>query len=770
MAISPRIELCLLGRFAARLATVTPRIVQISAPKRRAVLAYLAMQPSLMETRERLAALLWGDGSDKQARQSLRQCLVALRRELAPVEAELLVIERDAVGLRPDLVKVDARELLDLAASVETASTEGAFALYRGEFLDGLDLGPEPFVDWVRGERAKLAAAAARVFESYALRQDKAGYGAQAVVAAERLVALDPLREHAQRLLLRLQARHCGRDAALTYAGTMHGLLRHELGAEPEPETTALIDEIRRGVVAAAGPIAARPLGAATTTAILAELAAPSTERIGTERGLDVLRSAASRWSMRRLAVSGFLIGILATGGFLGVSLISADRGLSRRSNEALATPAADNTGWRSPLIAGVRADQGALSSQGVSALVVLPFVSESPERSQERNREQVLADRMTDDLINDLSHVPALRVISRATSRLYRGHLIDVAAVGAELGVRYVIEGSVQLQGSAMRVNVSLTSPATRLQVWSERFERGQVDRFAMQDEISQSIARQLHVRVLTAEDERRPPDTTSASPGVDELVSSGWAAMLRIGATGTTSGADGYFERALQREPDNVSALTGLGAYNVSVVAMFLVADTDPYLARAEAALDSAIKIKPRASLAHYFRGILYKARGQPHSALDSFRTVLALNPSFAPSYAQTGHVLSRIGRLDRAMDYVRYAIRLSPKDPNLGLWSLFGGQIELERGHDAEAMEWLSRAAALDARGPFMHASLAAAFALRGDKAEAAREAGEVRRLVPWITPERMVGRLVGLSDTGSEPKRLLQGLRMAFAAQF
>jgi hypothetical protein len=98
------------------------------------------------------------------------------------------------------------------------------------------------------------------------------------------------------------------------------------------------------------------------------------------------------------------------------------------------------------------------------------------------------------------------------------------------------------------------------------------------------------------------------------------------------------------------------------------------------------------------------------------------------------------------------------------------LFGGQIELELGHDDDAMEWLSRAAALDPRSPFMHASLAAAFALRGDMADAAKEAGEVKKLVPWITADRMVERLVGLSNDGSEPRRLLQGLRMAFASQF
>jgi tetratricopeptide (TPR) repeat protein len=197
-----------------------------------------------------------------------------------------------------------------------------------------------------------------------------------------------------------------------------------------------------------------------------------------------------------------------------------------------------------------------------------------------------------------------------------------------------------------------------------------------------------------------------------------------------------------------------------------MFLLADPQPRLERGEALLRRAIAVSPQISLAHFYLGMLEKNRARPRAALAAFTKVLELNPSYAPAYAQVGHVLSRIGQLNEAMEHVRYAIRLSPKDHAAGVWTLFGGQIELELGHDDLALEWLSRAAELTPRSPFAQASLAAAYALRGDHANASRHAAEVRRLAPTLTLERMRERLVGLSENGGEPRRLLEGLRLAF----
>lgn len=761
-----RFELRLLGRFAASAEGEPPRLLVIPAPRRRALLAYLAMQPAYAESRERLADLLWGDRFDKQARQNLRQLIAQLKKDLEPAAPDLLIIERDTVGLRPEGLGVDARELLTLAASNDAGAAERGAALYRGPFLDGIDVDAEAFTEWLCAQRSRIAGAAARVIEAQALAEDRANRGAEAIAAAERLVALDPGAEPAHRLLIRLEARHRGRDSALARAASLAARLRTEVDASPDAETMALLDSIRRGEVESAPRTLAAPALTAgpmeSPGAKVAPIAVSATARASPVAEAPMISTpplfqrhgwAAAPFMRRRMGRGG--AAVLGVVGLLLVGVAAYDLLFPARSIGAQA-----GTGWRSPHIPGAGVDRAALARQGLYAIVVLPFTADGESTDAEKG----LADRITGDLINDLSRVPALRVISRATSRLYKDKPVDVAALGTELGVRYVVEGSVQRQGDRVRINIGLTDASSRIQVWSERFERPVAERFAVQDEIARGLARHLHVGVLTNEDNRRAPGT---DPQIDDLLARGWASMLRISVTGTNSGADRDFEAVLKRDPDNVSALTGLGAYHASVVAMFLVKETAPHLEKAETYLARAVKLQPNASLPHYFTGILHKTRGRPQEALKSFTRTVELNPSFAPAYAQIGHVLSRIGRLPEALDHVRYAIRLSPKDPNLGLWSTFGGQIELELGNDRAAIDWLTKAAALDPRSPFIRAALAAAHMLQGDKATAAKFVEETRALAPWLTLERMIERLAGLSEAGHEPKRLLQGLRLAFA---
>lgn len=773
MAGAVRITLRLFGRFAATVENGAVRVVQISAPMRRGLLAYLAMQPGYAETRERLATLLWGDRSDKQARQNLRQSLLQLRKEFEPFGAFPLIIDRETLGLDPALVTVDAREFLALARSDDLSDLERAVRLCAGPFLDGVELDTEGFSDWLRAERTRVETAAAGLFEKYAAGQDAAGNGEEAIREAERLVGLDPLGENAQRLLLRMLARHRGREAALGQAQAFTRLLQSELDAEPEPETAALIADIKSGAVATIAP---RPAAAPPRRKLAPDEAPPTLDRApppfpvtasALAAGALVAkprpaagRSAIAAWTAAG-AASVALVAVLMLARGTAVRLEPSDA----RAVATAANPTSDQASWRSPsILSGASAEKAGLTGQGVYAIVVLPFTTVGGGQGPE----QQLADRITGDLINDLSRVPALRVIARQTSQLYAGRPTDVAAIGAELGVRYLVEGDVQLQGERMRINVALIDTLSRLQVWSERLERAVEERFAAQDEIARSLARHLHVNVMAAEEERRAAPR-SGDPEIDDLLAKGWAGILRFFELGATSGADRYFEEVLKRRPTNGSAMLGLAGYNIGLVAQFLVAEREPYLSRAEALLERILKINPRSSLANYYCGILHKVRGEPNEALAAFAIVLGLNPSFAPAYANAGHVMSRTGRLTEAMEHVRYAIRLSPKDPTLGNWSLYAGEIELERGNDDAALEWFKRSVEINPRSPFNHAALAAAHALRGDKVAAERHAMLLKDIAPWLTRDRMVERVVGMSTKGAEPHRLLEGLRKAFPAE-
>ena len=741
-----RIRLQLFGRFAASIVEPAPRLVQIAGRHRRALLAYLAMRPGYEETRERLAALLWGESADKQARQNLRQALLLLREDFSPAGIDPLKIERDIVGLDPARVAVDAREFLALAESNDIADLERALALHSGEFLDGLDLDIEAFEEWKRAERARIAAAAT-AFGKLANLHDRAGNGPQAVRALEKLVTLDPLNEERQRSLLRLLARHRGRDAALAQAETFARKLRDELGATPEPATAAFIEEIRQRATSSEPPAASAPHR-------ISSLSPAETALAASRRSTWLPQRAVLGWSAAAVVLLALTLGLLRA---------------SDRAERAAAgpTPAAniDEQSWRSPsILPGVAVDQAALARQGAHAVLVLPFAADAAGGVSV----QALADRMTSDLVNDLSRVQGLRVISQQTSRLYRDRATDVAVIGAELGVRYVVEGRLQIQGSTVRINVGLTDTTTRLQVWSDRFEREQSERFAAQDEIVRSIARHLHVTVLTMEADRRAP-ISAGDPKVDDLIAKGWSEIIRIFEFGAASAAGQYFEEALKLQPTNGGAMLGLAGYHVAVVATFVVEDTRPHIEQAELLLARVLKLNPRTVMGNYYQGVLHKVRGDPHAALAFFTKCLEINPSFALAYANAGHTMSRIGRLQDGIEHVRYAIRLSPKDPNLGSWSLYAGEIELELGHDDAALEWLKRAVALNPRQPFNQAALAAIFALRGDKPNAAKHAAEVKAIAPWLTLDRMLERVIGLSEAGHRPGRLVEGLKLAFAPQ-
>ena len=238
------------GRFTVTESEADPRAILISTRKGAAIIAFLAMQPGYFATRGQLATLLWGDRSDELARQNLRQCMATLREELAAAAPGILIVERDAVGLRERSVIVDAVEFAALGDSYALSTLERAVALYQGEFLAGAGVEADTFVDWLAGERGRLQGIAARVLERYVEKTNALGDGQKAIDAGQRLVALDPLREDWQRLMLRLYARYQGRDAAIGQARALAALLRKELDVDPSPATTALIADIERGATA----------------------------------------------------------------------------------------------------------------------------------------------------------------------------------------------------------------------------------------------------------------------------------------------------------------------------------------------------------------------------------------------------------------------------------------------------------------------------------------------------------------------------------------
>jgi DNA-binding SARP family transcriptional activator len=193
--------------------------------------------------REQLADLLWEVREKRDIRHNLRQSLVDLRRAMEPFPG-LVVVERDTVTLNSAFCRTDA---VEFARMIDSGDLKQAAMLYTGDFLKNLNVRTEMFGDWLRGERSRLGGLAERLFELTAQSALQSGEGQRALIAAEKLVARDPLREDWQRLLMQVYARFSGRHRAIAHAREVFALLKRDLDVAPEPETVALLAQIREG-------------------------------------------------------------------------------------------------------------------------------------------------------------------------------------------------------------------------------------------------------------------------------------------------------------------------------------------------------------------------------------------------------------------------------------------------------------------------------------------------------------------------------------------
>lgn len=213
--------------------------------KSRALLAYLALQPGHSQSREKLAALLWGGSTDSQARMSLRQALTAIRKSLPPATKGLLLAEGDRIVL--DLIKVDCDvpRFEKLISSAAPDDLEQAMNIYRGGLLDGFDLREEAFEDWLRVERERLRGIAIMALDRLAGHYFAENKFDLCAHAAMRLLSFEPLREDIHRTLMRVYAAQGRSNLALRQYQRCRDTLQHQLGLQPMPETRALYDDIR---------------------------------------------------------------------------------------------------------------------------------------------------------------------------------------------------------------------------------------------------------------------------------------------------------------------------------------------------------------------------------------------------------------------------------------------------------------------------------------------------------------------------------------------
>jgi DNA-binding SARP family transcriptional activator/TolB-like protein len=699
-----RVALHLLGAFAVEANAGRTIPISVRSKKARALLAYLAMKPDYRASREELATLLWGDNPDAQARHSLRQCISSLRQDLC-FAPDILIVERDVIGLRPQLLAVDARTFVSLARSKRADELAQAVEIWRGEFLADLVLDIEEFDAWQHQERNRLAGTAADLFEALCRNADADGDGDRALVAAERLVALEPTREDRQRTALKMYARYKGREAALNRAKLLTDLLRSELSVSPEAATRTLIDGIRRGdleptQVPLDEPLSVESVG--KTVSVVDRTPPPvsltEAEQVPSPVGLvsrpaHRLAAFSSLAFLRRRPIALVPVAI----SLLAIAVIAALE-FADGSNFTFQThPQRHEAAIDMPAPQSAAPDAKALPKLGLAGVVVLPFAGDTAGEPQ--NTPFALA--LTHNLIAYLARFGRLRVISERTSDLYRDRRVDVAKLGTALGVRYAIVGHAQSNDRGLRVNFQLVDTATRLSFWSDHLQRERGDPWLVADEVARGIARALAIEIGRTE-ARRLRDKPSSQLTVNELVERGYLAQENGAVRKNLSEARTLFEQALQRDPHYQPALLAAARVHITAAMNFVDLDPPPNLDWAERLLNESLARSPNSLSAHYSLGLLQKYRRQFQASMQSLQRCLELNPSFLPAQGQIGHILTRIGEPQKGLEQIQQTIRAAiPNDPTMGYWYLFAAEAELELGHDQAALDWALRAPSC--RGP-------------------------------------------------------------------
>lgn len=413
---------------------------------------------------------------------------------------------------------------------------------------------------------------------------------------------------------------------------------------------------------------------------------------------------------------------------------------------------------WRSPSLALPTSSAADLmAAQSLVPLVVLPFKS----RNGNGGDDQVIADAITEDVTSALSRFHELRVIAHRTALHYAGQATDVAVVGAELGVRYVIEGSVRSDGNRLRVTVQLIETASRLYAWTEHFDRDRANAFEDGNAIAMGLARALQVGVTLA----RSRDTTKVEPEIGALIAKGFATQYGGFTYERLTKALAIFEEALVRAPELPNAMVAVAAASLDLTSNYSVSGRRSQIERAEKLLHRALEKQPDFANAHFYLGRLHKVRSEYPLAQQSLLRALELNPSLSQAYAQLGHTLARQGRAREGMEHILYAIKLSPKDPSIGFAYFFAGEAALELGDNDLALHWLLRAhASLPGSSPFVHGWLAAVYALNGNATQASKHAAEFRSVVSQARIAGLLRRLMNEAALGHR-RRLLEGLELA-----
>jgi adenylate cyclase len=398
-----------------------------------------------------------------------------------------------------------------------------------------------------------------------------------------------------------------------------------------------------------------------------------------------------------------------------------------------------------------------ALALPDKPSVAVLPLTNMSGDPEQE-----FVSDGIAEDVITALSRYPSLFVIARNSSFTYKGRAVDVRQVGRELGVRYVLEGSVRKAGNRIRVTAQLIEAATSNHVWAERYDRDLADVFAVQDELTEALTTALAPAIADAELRRamrKPPGSLDA-----------WAAYQRglwhLGKATADDDetAEKFFRQAIDLDPTFGGSYSALALYQLQAAALYQKIDLRDAQRSAETLARRAVALDGADAEARSCLGWALQARGEADDALAEIERALSMSPNLAIAHGHRGATLIFAGRPKEGVTALKACIRLDPRDPYLAVRLLhiacglyFCGEYEAS----IAAAKRLIRSYP---DFPMIYRWSAAALAQLGRTTEAKEELEKailrapgafdmyVRKRAPWFRPEDHAHLVEGLRKAG------------------
>ena len=388
-------------------------------------------------------------------------------------------------------------------------------------------------------------------------------------------------------------------------------------------------------------------------------------------------------------------------------------------------------------------------------SIAVLPFHNMSSDVEQE-----YFADGIAEDIITGLSRVSQFFVIARNSTFAYKGKTIDVRQVGRELGVRYVLEGSVRKSGSRVRITGQLVDASTGHHIWADRFDGNLADLFDLQDEITTSVIGAIQPSIRAAEtgrSQRKRPDNLDAY----DFYMQALPHVASLERKANTIGL-GLLEQALQLEPDYAAALAMAAWCHAQRCVYSWTDDPDTESRLTLQLANKAVKLAANDSFALSMLGAAQTLVREFDTAYELLQRALELDPNCAWGWNRLGWLNSYLDRPTESIECFERAIRLSPLDPiNFNCFAGRGASHSLQGRHD-DAIKWLEKALAANPQARWIYRQLIPAYVSAGRMEEARRGLLLLLQDYPSLTCEKV---RVAMLYSARTMDRICDGLAQA-----